>query len=419
MENKAAAFGRAHQSPLTRFVHLFDGEPRLDAIPVYENFCFALALMRLKTMEGVQEGKQLFERLFPFQAGSQYLWAGHFPLYLHDYPRCYSPVQSLRIAPVLQILLKHFSHVLDAAFKERACAVLQALIASAKSRRNEKPFEPLWERRYQAILGQAMPMAGAQTSAEWGEELITNQLLGLSSHEILRLVHPNLGVYVGPGFQEGQPQGSLLEACVSHTAPSACMPLLELALLDPPITSWPCWSGHVNGWRICQRPEDALGFAEQLLPGSERMALRYFWKGKNQLHSLMIPTGKCGVAIEEKENGVQVLFDLQESNPEDLFETMVFCDISDETQILVNQKKATLFLPGDEVSIHTPDRIIRLTFAIHEGSGDFCGHISRSNRPVQRKDDGYEAFDWRIALRTLRRSQFLLLSLNVSFSLIK
>src|SRR3569832_1741282 len=74
--------GRARQSPQTGFVHhsYENLERSAETIPVYENFCFALALFRTKTVENVLEAKNLLERLLAFQTAE---W---FPLFLHDYP---------------------------------------------------------------------------------------------------------------------------------------------------------------------------------------------------------------------------------------------------------------------------------------------------------------------------------------------
>ena len=81
--------------PRTGFFH--DNE----LIPIYENFCVAFHLIRQNKVAEVQEGRRLLERLFAFQAPD-----GNFPLYLHDYPRCFQSVMALRIAPILYHLLQ-------------------------------------------------------------------------------------------------------------------------------------------------------------------------------------------------------------------------------------------------------------------------------------------------------------------------
>ena len=57
-------------------------EKKHDSIPLFENICYATALMRLKEKEAYLEGKELIERLMPFQMD------GKFPFALHDYPKC-------------------------------------------------------------------------------------------------------------------------------------------------------------------------------------------------------------------------------------------------------------------------------------------------------------------------------------------
>ena len=100
--------GRARQSPQTGFVHhsYENLERSAETIPVYENFCFALALFRTKTVENVLEAKTLLERLFAFQT------AEGFPLFLHDYPQVKSRKLEKKLSIVAQFLLRDFSAVL-------------------------------------------------------------------------------------------------------------------------------------------------------------------------------------------------------------------------------------------------------------------------------------------------------------------
>jgi hypothetical protein len=60
---------------------------------------------------------------------------------------------------------------------------------------------------------------------------------------------------------------------------------------------------------------------------------------------------------------------------------------------------------GETLSIGSPSLQIDMQFELIEGAGDFLGHLSRGNRPGQVAGRGaklYDAYDWRISLRTLR-----------------
>ena len=67
-------------------------------------------------------------------------------------------------------------------------------------------------------------------------------------------------------------------------------------------------------------------------------------------------------------------------------------------------KKGTVFRFNTKISIVAGEFQIDIRLEL-DGEGDFCGHIFQGNRPGQitRKGAISEAYDWCIALRTLRR----------------
>jgi hypothetical protein len=84
-----------------------------------------------------------------------------------------------------------------------------------------------------------------------------------------------------------------------------------------------------------------------------------------------------------------------------------FCDASPDVKIEIAGDRGTSFTLGEVVRISTLTFACNLTFELLSGEGDFCGRIFRSNRPSQIACTGplqYEVFDWKIGLRTLRRS---------------
>lgn len=111
------------------------------------------------------------------------------------------------------------------------------------------------------------------------------------------------------------------------------------------------------------------------------------------------------------EGRVEMIYDLSEEMSTakgDLFEVALFCDVSAETELFIENRKGSVFRLGEHPAIKTPELTIDLQFELIEGTGNFCGHIYRSNRSTQVACKGplmYEAFDWQIGLRTLRREK--------------
>lgn len=379
MANKPLAFWRSCQSPRTGFVHLFDGVPGGDVIPLFENFCFASALFREKTVEAVLEGKSLLERLFAFQTAE-----GNFPLFLHDYPRAWNRIQPLRIAPLLIFILREFKEVLGEEFQEKVRAALERMFAFV----SPQSYDPLWERRAEALLGKESTIPRrVHSSEDLREELITAELLGQSDDFARELIHPVLGVYTGPFLQEAQERSEPKSLSFS-------LPVKESASLR---------SFDLGEWKIRQTESDVVTFAPSL-------GFRWMWRGENRLHSLAIYGPQ---EIEEIENGFTALFvlpELLEIPRSDLYEVACFCNLSPETSVSVEGQKATVFSLGQTVSIQTPEKEIRLRFDLIDGEAKFLGHLYRGNRPGQTLK---EAYDWKISLRTISRSKQVKISLYI------
>jgi hypothetical protein len=337
------------KSPRTGFVHLFEGDRTVtDTIPTYENFLFALACLRQKTAEAFLEGKELIQRLLAFQTAD-----GNFPIYLHDFPKCWDRKLPQKIAPIFLQALRHFGPLLGADLKDKIERALRLM----------PPLAP--------------PPSNPQSGEEWFDWIVQAQLNGASLQNIP--YHRGLQIFTGNhGVQEGaEPKPLPIEWILAEGDGFS-----ERLLRDHP-----------------EQIRAALLFPVELPSESEspilyRDSLRTLWKGKT-LHSLFLPGGQ----------------EIDLPNPaslgrDDLIECAAYCDLSSETQIDVEGTAATVFSLGDTLRIATPHLTIYLRFDLVEGEGSFLGHLSHGNRPTQiacKGQNQFAAYDWQIALRTLRR----------------
>jgi hypothetical protein len=388
---------RLRQSPRTGFVHHFWGDGEfLDTIPLYENFCFATALYRQKTVESVSEGKELLEKLLAFQAPD-----GSFPIYLHEFPRCHDWMQGLKIAPFLIQLQRRFFTVLPPDLKKKIAIALEKIFHFSKDK-----CLGLWFFRYQMCTegkGSFHPDPAQMSSSDWTQWLISAQLGDFVSFPSAQLFHPALQAFIGSPHADVQekfePRPTPLEWLLAEKEESFSKRLLQ----DHPLQM------HLAAlWPLQDEPQNHLSslshaIAWQADEPKGGNLFRILWGG-SQLHSFVLPHTHTKSSIQD---GKTFIFDLPEEADQthnDLFEIVFYCSISPEISLTINEGKGTVFFLKDQIEIRSPKLTISLRFELLSGSGDFRGHLFYANRPSQTKAKNYEAYDWQIGLRTLRRS---------------
>ncbi len=405
----AIAACRKRQSPRTGFIHYFPGsDEALDTIPLYENFCFAAALYRQKTVEAASEAKDLIERLLAFQSEE-----GNFPVYLHEYPRCHNRMQGLKIAPILLQLMRHFSSIFSSELKKRLCSVIEKICEFSK----DQAFGP-WQFRYQTCMSSGLvePFDWTYFSpSDWIEWLVSAQLGGGIEVPLTSLFHPELQIFLNPyspQIQEGsQPKAQLIEYLLAehlgHFSPRLLQDhpsQIHLAALWPISLSQESASQFENSFSDASR-------AALWTPQEETKSvdlLRIFWQGGDAVHSFVIPQPGYGDISLIGKNQWEILFSLPEEadqSQNDLFEVLFYGNYSPQIQWMVNGKKGTVFSLRDLIEMQSPACQLSLSFECIEGNGGFLGHFSQANRPSQTRLKNYVAYDWQIGIRTLRRTK--------------
>lgn len=375
---------RKRQSPRTGFVHYFPfDEGQTDVIPLYENFCFAAALYRQKTVEAALEGKELLERLLAFQTPE-----GNFPLYLHEFPRCKDRMQGLKIASILVQLQRHFSSVLPPSLKEGLRSCVEKIFSHAGERKNG--------------LVELDPVHFS--AADWAQWLLSSQLSEAPlAVNVPSPFHPKMQLFLlseAPQIQEGfEPKVQLLEWILAESSAAFSPRLLKDHPLQMQLAAI---------WKAPYFQERSQGFQENYAAvlGSKVDLLRIFWSSE-KLNSFVAPQPGYGRICQIGENQWEILFDLPEDADQshnDLFEALFYCNASSDVELSINDQKGMVFYLGDSVRIRTGGFELSLSAELVSGSGDFCGHLSLANRPSQIDKKHYKTYDWQIGIRTLRRT---------------
>jgi hypothetical protein len=341
---------RKRQSSITRFVHCCYENSKKDSetIPIYENFCFALALLRTKVMENILEAKWLLERVIQFERD------GLFPIYLHDYPRVCQKASS-RLYPPIFYILQDFYSILGSGVRVLLEKVLSSLVF----------IEPQEKKSLHDIIN----------------FLLYAQMHGRDPFLAFQKWDPVALVFSGPQKQEGgEPELTLYDLFMGQ------------------------WGGKFSA-RALQDHRSHLQ-ASLIYPAEKPFAFRenfsieaVFWGNGNPTHSLMLETkGKIdgyNIFLEEKEvyNEMEIIY---------------YCNIHFDTQIFINGIKATSFQIKDQIQIVSSEKTVIFSFELLEGDGVFCGRIYQGNRPhqvIHSEDLKFHAYDWVIALRTVQRKQ--------------
>lgn len=377
---------RERLSSQTHFVH------EQDAIPVLENFYYALALFRSKTAENIQEGKALIARLLPFAVG------GNFPVYLHEYPRCIDNELSSEVLPPLFYLLKDFSSVLG-----------EELLTSLKDIQNKivhylqakSPISNAAKSRLLAFLGEfaldSWEPEGPSALAQW---CICAQMMGLSIDKVAKQWDPQRACFVGEAairYQEGMESAvTILDLYMgqyyqkwSHRA------------LEPSVV-------HMRAAIIQQMEDKSIEAFKSpytlIIEKEKRQCLTLYFGDSSCTHSLVVEAKKGKwESISEEEGLVTLVYEPEETFPaeEESQECAIYVDAHPSLSLQVLGAKATTYRANEEVTIDSS--FCKIGIAFRGEAGEWIGHILKGNRSYQKKTEGYSAYDWKLGWRTLRR----------------
>jgi hypothetical protein len=361
-------------SPQTGFIQYWRDDPylpRQDTIPTLENFIYAYALFRTKTVEHIQEGKALLEKLLAFEV------EGNFPVYLHEFPKCMDSRLPFQILPVFTYLLKDYSLALGDVWTRKIKALLERMTALLNLQETNPPRSP----------------------EEWAKFIIQLQMKDEPFPEDKVLWNSKLGVFIQgchQRWQEGyEPAVTLfdlfMDQCGKRALNSDHPVHLKAALVQP--------------WKK-QSPKAVDDPFVALIDEKERQCLTFYWGSLERVHSLVLEAKKGTWTIQESVNQWICTYSYDELVPseEESMEWAFYLDDSTDHNILISGQKATLFHPDDVVSIESQGVTVLLQVQVDSSQGTWTGHISKGDRSFQKsKTLPYGGYDLKMGWRTLQR----------------
>lgn len=224
--------------------------------PIYENFLFALLLLRRKCVESTVAAKTLLDRLLHFQdkdpQSSQF---GNFPLSVEEYPDCRDWLTSIRIGSVVYLINRFFGHLLGESLFEKLTVCHERLLV-ASDRTKSKISLSAYARALLAMQREDEDRTAALTHFLASPEALSPSHLGRimamamacnCEHEVVsfanRQWHSLSGGYAGPAckvFQcGGAPEVTLfdIEMTLVHKKPLSSRPWVYTTCLDAAYTS--------------------------------------------------------------------------------------------------------------------------------------------------------------------------------------
>ncbi len=425
---------RVIQSKETGFVHSFYGKTEAphQAVSVLDNFLFALALCRLKTIEGVQEGKALIEKLLAYQSAD-----GFFPVYLHEFPFIYDRHSGASLLPVLFLTHRYFHRVLGSEISKKLLSSIEKLLSASL------PELPLMSLPNRFRVGGTLVGYGELThSDEWikkGNELLDFQELQNSPSKynpkhlgeafsgaviaggkvasdlfswMKSLWHPELCCYAGPfskiHFNKGEQEVTLFDLyMINCKIPARFKQSLNAPLVFPTELAVENFAqSHLfmgENYSCSWLPEPG-GYPFAFQWGISSLILHTPLTEKvkfNGQDKIEIDMGPCP-ELETREPGRELFF---------------YLTPKDDLKILINGQTATTFRLGDLLTIEDSTMKIELKFEAKEGV--FQGHISKACAPSEKENFGknrFEGYQWQLLWRTISRPDDCKLTIHFSYA---
>ncbi|MEM1282684.1 MAG: hypothetical protein AAGG81_03940 [Chlamydiota bacterium] len=470
--------GRERLSEQTGFVHYnYHIEGCAQSIPILENVIFAYALLKNKSVESIQEAKDLLEKILHFQNFDEVASQGNFPIYLHEYPRCKDRLLSINLLPVFYWILQQFSQVLGSHLNERLQRAVNGLIQRSLCTAEEKALPYHYTLKLSSSLSsfgdlfsdhslkaqseQVLELLEIDTqNTDWyspssiGDILLSLQLLGRSLSDsgwpkfwehLCNTYDSRLKTYIGPCFQQyfmkQGPEVTLYDyymcsstQTISNRLDENSIVHLHATLIQPHDNIFPektlpvKLNGSIGSKQWSLFSDDLCSLSALNHRGNKLDSL---WKGILPMHCLFL-NGQSLISLvaqggnyteligEIESHSIQLNYELPPEvdveHKEEKKEVVLSFTRSDDISIFVQGKKSNTFQLGEEVTIQFKETTVTTSFELVEGEGRFVGHIMPGNRPSQlglKNGNRFNAYDWQLLLRTLTRSSHCHIRVNI------
>lgn len=454
----AIHFGKTLKSSETGLLHYhYDRgrQPPYQAIPLVENFLYALALLRSRTGDNISEGKQILENLLHFQnSGQGGMGKGNFPIYIHDFPVCKDRFLSLQVGMVLFWVYKEFHHVMGAELKQKLQFSLQQIIEHCLDTYQQKPGPYLLQIKLGSLLVSLGRLFNQEQYQEKGfiflnHALSTCDLIQWSSSEsigqilsclsmvypkisespwkvlwnfVVSSFHPATFCYVGPAYREWQkgfePEVTLYEMFMGMFSNRLSSRVLKPSIAhlesmyavasqdrfaEPLLQLFEEGSDKQKKWAYCHASPFCyclVASQEILVPQAYEKGFhkyRCVWSHDGVVHTLVCQGGASLIDFSIDAQEVKMLFFLKDplegADRENLKEICLYLDAPALSDFLVDGKKASTFAITDPLCIQAKGLDIHARFEVVEGEGKFFGHRMMGNRPSQISAEGENRYN--------------------------
>lgn len=406
----AVDIGKKKYSNKTGFLHHHHEKQSnsFETIPIFENFAFALALLRTRNVDNVAMAIDLVKKLRGFQNEE-----GFFPMYIHEFPQVNYNL-NVDICIALFWIDREFFKLFDRELKKVLRRLIKAcdkksfcfsknvllkfkVLSSLFSKKRIDSLDFLLDSKEDIKdMLLAIQMVDLENKKKQSRDLLKKALSFYSSTD-----------YIGPPidlFQnESAPELTFSDLFVLSYLKKLSKidhPIFMLGGLIRPVNfSIEADPFELDQWHCLRNKGVSIISMKKSTPIDKRFRgfhlFRAFFK-----NSLVCQDFESQFSSEIKEDHLILKFDLSKDIKLDQFEIQFFTEMSSE--VLVDNTKATSFKCGDRISILNDDKkgVILSFFS----DALFTGHILRSNRHSQLVKNRVLAFDYAIALRTIRRS---------------
>lgn len=420
-----AALCVAHKlkSEQTGFVHFSFEKPfdaSYDTIPLYYNFLYALALLRSHQVVHMQEGMRILNHLLSFES------EGLFPRYIHNYPFVHEHIDQIHILLTLVIIQRDhaslFSSELALKLKRvvsrlyDACLDMGLVDTLSELKMSLLSYAIKWIEHEEALFPlKTWNELRVDSTQQLSDLLIFSQLLVNTpmQKELKKIYalanqayHKCTKSYKGPIHSElwdkKEPEWTLFHHVMHARAYQeisnrATPEMLLLALIE----------------YIDEEPlgQEEKSFQFSYLPLTEtyhnpHLALfNLAFKGDKDVFHLTCYAKEFMFSSKIEEDVYYGKFTLTKRfDPTDCKEAVfeLFINHPEKCQMFVQGKPATTFLMNEDIIIQVPGQAISLMVHSSNDQSHFIGQLSRSNRPSQINASQFEAYDLKIAIRSVK-----------------